>query len=680
MATVDTLQIKIETNAEESAKALDNLTHSISKLKSQVSGKKFEQLSSGLKGVAEAISTISDSQVSKIYKLAKSLEKLGSVKAKLGMTNDNSKPTSNIPTTLPNTPSSETVDGKANKEWMATLKTGLKDVTEKLGEFNVKVKDTFKWFNKLTTSIGRVAFYRLIRTMLQKITDAFKTGVSNLGKYSAQIGGKDSLNANKVLSGYTTEWLQLSNALGTAVMPILAALYPLIKTIGDYLINASDDFAQIFTLIFNPGADTYTTINRKYWKDFSEGASDSENAMKKLNKQIMVFDELNNITTSQGTGTDFSEMFDEVKISAEVKANIEEIKEKYKIIFGIIGAIIGAINGFKLGGGWGALIGAVLGAAAGYLGLGSAIDGATSSTEGFDEANKKIIVPDWLYKTIEVLAKINEWFGKVIKNPKILGEELKKWLWDEPTAYLQEKWDGLVGWIEEHISKPIGKVFSDTKKDFQDFIANVQANFREAKKSWDESGIGQMFNGLIDGIKAAWEWLKKLKDGIEDFFGGSANDTNITVPDGWSPDLAPNKIGVGTQYSEAYKRTIKQGYDNIIKEFGSESNVPSALQQVIKDYHKVWGYANGGFPEAGQLFIARESGAEMVGSIGGRTAVANNDQITTAIANACYNAMSQALSENGMSVIIEGDAKDMFRVMQKEARNYTKTTGSLAFM
>lgn len=42
-------------------------------------------------------------------------------------------------------------------------------------------------------------------------------------------------------------------------------------------------------------------------------------------------------------------------------------------------------------------------------------------------------------------------------------------------------------------------------------------------------------------------------------------------------------------------------------------------------------YANGGFVDEGQLFIAREAGAEMVGSIGRRTAVANNDQIVEGI-------------------------------------------------
>ena len=42
--------------------------------------------------------------------------------------------------------------------------------------------------------------------------------------------------------------------------------------------------------------------------------------------------------------------------------------------------------------------------------------------------------------------------------------------------------------------------------------------------------------------------------------------------------------------------------------------------------------ASGGFVEAGQMFIAREAGPEMVGTMGGRTAVANNDQIVAGIA------------------------------------------------
>lgn len=59
------------------------------------------------------------------------------------------------------------------------------------------------------------------------------------------------------------------------------------------------------------------------------------------------------------------------------------------------------------------------------------------------------------------------------------------------------------------------------------------------------------------------------------------------------------------------------------------------------------GRAEGGFVSTGQFFLAREAGPELVGQIGNRTAVANNDQITQGIAAATYNAFVRAMSEIG---------------------------------
>ena len=58
-------------------------------------------------------------------------------------------------------------------------------------------------------------------------------------------------------------------------------------------------------------------------------------------------------------------------------------------------------------------------------------------------------------------------------------------------------------------------------------------------------------------------------------------------------------------------------------------------------------YASGGFPEIGEMFIAREAGPELVGSIGKKTAVANNDQIISGIESGVYRAMMAANSTNG---------------------------------
>lgn len=54
-------------------------------------------------------------------------------------------------------------------------------------------------------------------------------------------------------------------------------------------------------------------------------------------------------------------------------------------------------------------------------------------------------------------------------------------------------------------------------------------------------------------------------------------------------------------------------------------------------------YATGGYPDMGELFIAREAGPELVGNIGNRPAVASNDQITQGIATAVESAMARVL-------------------------------------
>ncbi len=56
--------------------------------------------------------------------------------------------------------------------------------------------------------------------------------------------------------------------------------------------------------------------------------------------------------------------------------------------------------------------------------------------------------------------------------------------------------------------------------------------------------------------------------------------------------------------------------------------------------------AEGGIVDAGQMFIAREAGPELVGSIGRKTAVANNDQIISGIESGVYRAMMAANSAN----------------------------------
>ena len=98
-------------------------------------------------------------------------------------------------------------------------------------------------------------------------------------------------------------------------------------------------------------------------------------------------------------------------------------------------------------------------------------------------------------------------------------------------------------------------------------------------------------------------------------------------------------------------------------------------------------YATGGFPDAGEMFIAREAGPEMVGRIGHRTTVANNDQIVDGITSgvqfanegviSAIYAMSRqlvsAIESNGGDTYIDG-AKVSAQITNHQNR-HTKMYG-----
>lgn len=98
---------------------------------------------------------------------------------------------------------------------------------------------------------------------------------------------------------------------------------------------------------------------------------------------------------------------------------------------------------------------------------------------------------------------------------------------------------------------------------------------------------------------------------------------------------------------------------------------------------KIPTFASGGFPDKGQLFLASEAGPELVGRMGGRTAVANKDQITDGIATAVYAAnteQNQLLREQNelLRMILakpgvnKDDVVDLWRA---GASDYKKQTG-----
>jgi hypothetical protein len=105
---------------------------------------------------------------------------------------------------------------------------------------------------------------------------------------------------------------------------------------------------------------------------------------------------------------------------------------------------------------------------------------------------------------------------------------------------------------------------------------------------------------------------------------------------------------------------------------------------------KIVRYASGGFPDAG-LFFANEYGnPEMIGTIGRRPAVANNDQITTAIRGAVVDGMMQVFMATGgmggngasptVEVTVKADSETLYRTVRRGEQKYNRRYSVVAQM
>ena len=93
-------------------------------------------------------------------------------------------------------------------------------------------------------------------------------------------------------------------------------------------------------------------------------------------------------------------------------------------------------------------------------------------------------------------------------------------------------------------------------------------------------------------------------------------------------------------------------------------------------------YAQGGFPAAGQLFVANEAGPELVGKMGNRNAVANNNQIVEGIKAGVFEAVLDALNASGildrddsekevvLELTVKADSETIYKVVRKGKRKY----------
>lgn len=238
--------------------------------------------------------------------------------------------------------------------------------------------------------------------------------------------------------------------------------------------------------------------------------------------------------------------------------------------------------------------------------------------------------------TAQFLTNINKWTQSVADFFTGVGNSVGDFVYDTGDKIDQMNQDiadffigigNAVGDFISDVPQKLGKFWEDTKRGFSDTWNNIKTNTSEgwqgikntitekwtSAKNWLSSNIGGSsfwkgkFRGIVDGAASI---LNDLKSKFNNF------SAKLRLPHiQWQSN--------GTKTSGALKKILQT------------LNLPTSLPKLSVSW-----YAEGGFPRDGEFFVANENGPEMVGKIGNRSAVANNDQIETSLTNALITALN----------------------------------------
>lgn len=246
----------------------------------------------------------------------------------------------------------------------------------------------------------------------------------------------------------------------------------------------------------------------------------------------------------------------------------------------------------------------------------------------------------------------------VIQSKLLLIKSVWELTWNEVKRFFTDIWDGIKAWAGETwtgIKDTAAEIFEALRDKLSEIWDAVRAAIEEkwdAIKEWfgeiwqkikdifklDEMvDIGKgIMNKLWEGLKGIWEDIKAWLGEIAEFVGAV-----------WEGITGGAKRKAQEAMEEAESESEGGG-----SEAGVTSNgTVTAGSPSSSGGPGVKGHASGGFPRSGSLFVANEDGSpEMVGSWGGRAAVANNMQITEGIARAVQGGMRAAIAPLASSI------------------------------
>ena len=226
-----------------------------------------------------------------------------------------------------------------------------------------------------------------------------------------------------------------------------------------------------------------------------------------------------------------------------------------------------------------------------------------------------------------------------------------------------------------------------------EWIANVGTSFTQFKEN-----ISTTWSTLWDKVSQKWgEWKESFFKGWSDF--------KTTFKRGWAEFWA----GIGNFFVNIWNGVvgaIEKGVNLLIDAVNYVISKMGAILALMGISIPQVGHVNldrvplievpayelGGLPDYGELFLARESGPELVGQIGRQTAVVNNDQIVSGITNGVQEGNGDLLSalfticdrvvrsieENGGDVVIGDETIGRANDRYQQTRGPKVSSGAFA--
>lgn len=206
-------------------------------------------------------------------------------------------------------------------------------------------------------SLKRIAYYRMIRSIIKGISQAFREGAQNLYQWSKGTGLSDF---SKNLDRIATSALYLKNSLGAMLEPIIRVLTPIIETVVDGLVWIINHVNMLFAAL--SGSQTYTVAKKiaTTWGDAADDvASSTHKAAEDIRRTLLGFDEINRLdkpNSGSGSGgyggnnnnNNFNDMFETRQLDGWMAALAKFIDDFNLQIPATIATIVAGFETIKL--------------------------------------------------------------------------------------------------------------------------------------------------------------------------------------------------------------------------------------------------------------------------------------------------------------------------------------------